>query len=353
MLHSLRHPAAPMHCTLLIPDLLPPAELGAEPCAGLRVPMLATLLARGVTARLPPLAYEDWLCERFGVARENDLPLAALMLQADGGDPARSYWLCAEPIQLRVDRNRLIVAARIKDYTAVEAAELTLALNQHFKIDNIEFCAPTPARWYLRTERAPDLATTPLAQALNRSIKHHLPRGTDALAWHRIMNEAQMLLHTHPVNAAREARGAAAANSIWLWGGGARRTIGASRYTATWGGGAVVRALALATGLTPNELPATGGEWLSAAGAGHHLVVIDAPADALREGDIAGWRERLGAADAQWLQPLANALRHQAIDEIAIVACNRESMLEARVTRANLRRFWRRAQPLATYAHAA
>ena len=344
-----------MLCTLLIPDLLPPAELGAEPCAGLRVPMFATLLARGATARLPPLAIEDWLCERFGVARQNDLPLAALMLQADGGDPARAYWLCAEPIQLRVDRHRLIVAARVTDYTAAEAADLTLALNQHFKVDGVEFCAPTPARWYLRAQRAPDLATTPLAHALNRSVKHHLPRGTDALAWHRIMNEAQMTLHTHPVNAAREARGAAAANSIWLWGGGARPALGASHspYTATWGGGAVVRALALATGLTHHDLPATGGEWLSAASAGHHLVVIDAPAEALREGDIAAWRERLGAADAQWLQPLANALRHKVLDEIAIVACNRESVLEARVTRANLRRFWRRAQPLATYAHAA
>ncbi len=44
-------------------------------------------------------------------------------------------------------------------------------------------------------------------QALNRSVKHHLPQGADALAWHRVMNEAQMILHTHPVNVAREANG--------------------------------------------------------------------------------------------------------------------------------------------------
>jgi hypothetical protein len=121
-----------MHCTLLIPDLLPPSDLGAGPFADLRVPNIGTLLARGETAHRPPLASEDWLCEQFGVPTQPDRPLAALMLQADGGDPLHYYWLCAEPVQLRVDRNRLIVAARVADYTAAEANELVVALNRHF-----------------------------------------------------------------------------------------------------------------------------------------------------------------------------------------------------------------------------
>lgn len=342
-----------MLCTLSIPDLLPPAELGAELSAGVRVPALATLLARGFTACRPPLAHEEWLCANFGVARQHDLPLAPLMLQADNGDPADAFWLCAEPVQLRVDRNRLIVAERIADYSAAETAALLAALNLHFKTDGLEFCAPTPARWYMRAERVPDLTTTPLTHALNRSIKHHLPGGAEALAWHRVMNEAQMILHAHPVNAARETCGAAAANSIWLWGGGTRPAAGASAYTAAWGGGAVVRALALAAGVTHHELPATGAAWLASANGEHHLIVLDAPAEALRAGDVAAWRDQLGAADAQWLAPLAHALRAKAIEEIALVACNRECMLETRVTRADLRRFWRRAQPLATYARAA
>ncbi len=65
---------------------------------------------------------------------------------------------------------------------------------------------------------------------MNRSINSHLPRGDDALAWHRVMNEAQMIMHAHPVTAAREARGAPPANSIWLWGGGTLpRRIAATR----------------------------------------------------------------------------------------------------------------------------
>jgi hypothetical protein len=339
-----------MQFTLLIPDLLPPSELGAEPYADLRVPRLCTLLARGETVSRPPVASEDWLCERFGVARQQDRPLAALMLKADGGEPRQDYWLCAEPIQLRVDRNRLIVAARIADYTAAEAEGLTAALNGHFAADGLEFCAPRPSRWYVRTQSAPALTTTPLMQALNRSVKHHLPQGGDALAWHRVMNEAQMILHTHPVNVAREANGAAVANSIWLWGGGTLPAISRPPYTATWGGGQLMRALAVAGGIAHRELPANGTEWLTVAAAGDHLIVIDAPAEALRDGDVLAWRDRLAAIDAQWAQPLLDALRANIIAGIGIVACNRENLLETAVTGADLRRFWRRVRPLATYA---
>jgi hypothetical protein len=339
-----------MHCTLSIPDLLPPSELGAEPYADLRVPRLCTLLARGETTRRAPLASEDWLCERFGVARQQDLPLAALMLKADGGEPRRDYWLCAEPIQLRVDRNRLIVAARIADYSAAEADDLTAALNSHFRADGLEFCAPGPSRWYVRTQSAPALTTTPLMQALNRSVKHHLPQGADALAWHRVMNEAQMILHMHPVNVAREANGMAVANSIWLWGGGTLPAISTPPYAATWGGGALMRALAVGGGIPHRELPANGAEWRAAAAAGDHLAVIDAPANALRDGDVMTWRERLAGIDAQWIQPLLDALQANTLAGIRIVACNRENLLETAVTGADLRKFWRRARPFATYA---
>ena len=343
-----RHDELPMHCTLLISDLLPPSDLGAGPFADLPVPHISMLLARGETARRPPLASEDWLCGQFGVPTQPDRPLAALMLRADGGDPLHYYWLCAEPVQLRVDRNRLIVAARVADYTAAEANELVAALNRHFSADGLEFIAPTPTRWYARTARAPALTTTPLMQALNRSSSHHLPQGADALAWHGVMNETQMILHAHPVNAEREARGMIAANSIWLWGGGALLAIARPPYTAAWGGGPVLRALTLAAGIAHRELPASGAELLAAAG-GHALAALDAPADALRDGDLAGWHQRVSAIDKEWVHPLLEALRAKTLERLSLVACNHDSLLETTVTRANLGRFWRRPRPLASY----
>ena len=93
-----------MHCTLLIPDLLLPRELGPEPYAGLRTAALATVLARGAVASSAAMPYEEWLCGKFGVARQQDFPVASLMLGADGGDPQRHAWLCADPVNLRASQ---------------------------------------------------------------------------------------------------------------------------------------------------------------------------------------------------------------------------------------------------------
>ena len=339
-----------MHCTLLIPDLLPPGEPGNDAYAGLRTPSLATLLARGNTVMRAALAHEEWLCDRFAVARQQDFPLAAILLKADGGEPEHDYWFCADPIQLRVDRNRLIIAGHAGDFTAAETRELITALNQHFAADNILFCAPTPSRWYLRCERTPQLVTTALTRAMNRSIKHHLPQGDDALAWHRVMNEAQMIMHTHPVTAARETRGAAAANSIWLSGGGTLPANSHSGYAAAWGGERLTNALAGAAGIAHHDLPAGGAAWLAAAPGGHHLLEFGALANALRAGDIAAWRAQIEALDQQWLRPLLDALRAKRIGGLTLAACNHESLLESTVAPADLWRFWRRARPLAAYA---
>jgi hypothetical protein len=339
-----------MHCTLLIPDLLPPPDMGDEPYAKLGVPSLELLFARGDTVAHAPQFVEAWLCDSFGVPRQRDLPLAALMLKADGGDPGPHYWLCADPVQLRVDSSRLIVTGRVDDLTAEETAALITTLNQHFAADGLSFCAPTPARWYLSCARAPQLVTTPLARALNRSVKHHQPRGDDALAWHRIMTEAQMILHAHPVTAAREARGAAAANSLWLWGGGTLPVTSAPQLAAAWGGAHPTRALAAAAGIAHRELPALGADFLAAASAGHHLVVIDAAAAALRNGGIDAWRAQLALLEERWMRPLLTALRTRELSGLTLVACNDDCMLEAKMAREHAWRFWRRTRPLATYA---
>jgi len=339
-----------MRCTLLIPDLLAPVEVGSEVYADLRVPCIETALARGDIVQRAPVTREDWLCERFGVAAQSDRPLAPLMLKADGGVPGNNYWLCAEPVHIRVDRNRLVVAARISDYTAAESGALITALNEHFNRDGLEFCAPVPSRWYVRASTAPRLTTTALREALNRSVDPQLPQGADARAWHRVMNEAQMILHAHPLNAAREERAVVFANSIWLWGGGVMPSIANRPYAAVWGGDHVVHALATAAGIPHHPLPTEGTASLATTPDGDQLVVSEAAGDALREGDVVTWRNQLEAADVQWLQPLIAGVRDGKLPDLMIAACNRDQLLETTVTRAKLRRFWRRPRPLATYA---
>lgn len=343
-----------MRCTLLISDLLLPSACGTDPYQDMRLPMLETLLARGTVVVKPAIERDGWLCRAFGVAKQHDWPVAPLTLAADGVDPQRYYWLRADPVELRMERSRLVLARAVSDLDATESSALIAALNRHFARDGIALLAPFPRRWYLRTDRVPGIATTPLALAATRDVEAHLPQGAAALDWHRVLNEAQMVLHEHAVNVAREARGAATVNSVWLWGGGTAPAIGSLLYHAAWGDDALIRSLAAAAGIARHDLARNGAVWLTAATAvgDNHLLVLDQVSDALRTGGIAAWRERLAMLERDWMAPLASALRAKKISAITLVATNCDNLLEATLTPALWWRLWRHARPLASYARA-
>ena len=74
--------------------------------------------------------------------------------------------------------------------------------------------------WLLRSEEPLQVQTvTPEFAAANPHAEI-LPRGRDAGALRRLMTEMQMLLHEHPVNTQRQARGLPAINAIWIHGEG-------------------------------------------------------------------------------------------------------------------------------------
>src|SRR5256714_9673463 len=205
-----------MHCELYIPDFFPREGLQrADSLAAAE-----TLIARGRRRRAAHVSREAWLFGRFGVPRHRDWPVAPYTLLADGGAPGPHYWMRADPVHLQVGRDSLGLAdSAAFQVSRSESEALVDALNRHFG-QTMLFQPLRPARWDLRLEKAPDVQTTPAAAARGGAIDEKLPSGPDAMRFHALMNEAQMLLHEHPVNAEREARGVPALNSIWFWGGG-------------------------------------------------------------------------------------------------------------------------------------
>ncbi|HKB63767.1 MAG TPA: hypothetical protein VKD03_12920, partial [Burkholderiales bacterium] len=177
-------------------------------------------MARGRRKRIASISPEAWLFGRFGVERQRDWPVAPYTLLADGGAPERHFWMRADPVHLRVGRDSLDLAdSAAFEVSRAESEALVDTLNRHFGRAML-FYSTRPARWYVRLEKAPDMQTTPAAAARGAAIDEKLPSGPDAMRFHALMNEAQMLLHEHPVNAERETRGEPALNSVWFWGGG-------------------------------------------------------------------------------------------------------------------------------------
>src|SRR5260221_12068527 len=205
-----------MHFDLHIPDFF--SAEGVPPAEDLAA--AETLIARGRRRRIASVSPEGWLFGRFGLAKQRDWPVAPYTLLADGGAPERHYWMRADPVHLQVGRDSLGLSdSAAFDVSRAESEALVETLNHHFG-QTMLFYPLRPARWYVRLEKAPDMQTTPAAAARGVAIDEKLPSGPDAMSFHALMNEAQMLLHEHPVNAEREARGEPALNSVWFWGGG-------------------------------------------------------------------------------------------------------------------------------------
>jgi hypothetical protein len=307
---------------------------------------LEALLARG---RFGETRCEDeasWLCGRFGIARQLDWPVATIALYGDGVDPGEEFWLCADPVHLKLHHDQLILlAADSLSIADAEARDLVAALNRHFAVGGWHFVAPHPQRWYLQAPAAPQIRTVSLSCALGRDVNRLLPEGEDRLAWHRLFNEAQMLLHAHPVNAEREQRGALPVNSLWFWGGGRLPTASTS-FQAAQSDGALLRGLCRLAGI---PVMATAGGFGSDAGR-DTLIELQELTVAIARSGLSGWKEALKTLEMRWFAPLAAALRTGAIGRVEIATVFDDRAMTWSTTRGATWKFWKAARPLGSLA---
>lgn len=315
----------------------------------LRLPDLEWLFAHGTLTRSAGCGLEARLLQQFGI--EDALPVACYTQLADGGTADSAYWLRADPVHLQAQRDQLVlVDGAMLDITADEAGALTATLNQHFAQDKLRFIPRHPARWYITLDTAPNLTTHPLPQVAGRAINERLPSGAESLRWNQIINEAQMLLHAHPVNQMRETQGQPAINSVWAWGGGAAQTLEPSPWGGIWADDALARGLAIAARTQVHALPQHATAFLAEAKTGDtHLVVLDGLRRAAWYGDDAAWCEGLARLEENWIKPLLHALRRGTISDITLLALSEHGNLSLSANRSQRWRFWRRRLSLKHY----
>ncbi|WP_410498368.1 hypothetical protein [Chitinibacter sp. S2-10] len=217
---------------LIIPaSLWPDANSRSAVWQGLELPALARLYGKARIARqarntslAPSLTghgFDNYLAQLFGLSQLQHAPQRLAALDGAGEDIDSGFWLCADPVSLRVDRDHLTpIGEPFLNITQSEADELIAALNRLYQPDGYRFIAPQADRWLVRFPAAPTLTFTPIKQALGRNLNDVLPTGEGALKFNALQNEMQMLLYAHPVNDRRDAAGLPLINSVWLWGGG-------------------------------------------------------------------------------------------------------------------------------------
>jgi hypothetical protein len=104
--------------------------------------------------------------------------------------------------------------------TVDESDSLRAAMAPFFEQDGITLHALQPGRWLAHADVFAKLRTASPERVQGRDLAPWMPSTAEAGSLIRLLSEMQMLLYTHPVNDAREARAALTANALWFSGAG-------------------------------------------------------------------------------------------------------------------------------------
>ena len=317
--------------TLLVEDLVNLA--GAIP-AGKSFPSLELLLARGDFRLVPTPGADGQRMSLFGLP-SGDVPVAALTRLADGGGhmPDGRYWLRADAVSQQADMIRVFMTgAGLEGLTGSEQQDVCRCIEQVFEDEGLDYSTGHNGRWSLALESPPGFSFLPLEDALGQNMADALPAEKEARNWRRIMNEAQVALHNHPVNIEKRQSGQVLVNGIWIWGGGfLPDPVADTPFDTAFSAHPVSRGLALLNKTELQELdsfsPAlsmTGGR-----------ILLDWTVESR---DAAVELDRLENLFHDLLKPLRNGSL-----SLLLVGSGGEAW---EIDRKALRRFWRRPAPL-------
>lgn len=338
-----------MHFTLLLPGALVPSGWAVELAGAVQAPCLQARLARAALIsemRAPDSlsggAHLAWLNPRLFAAPGDvgavgadastaPYALAALSGQAPAADAQVFH---ADAVHFGFARDHLVVEA-LDDASEDELAALLQAARAACAEHGAQLLR-AGGRGFLSVAPRWELTTTPGALIFGRSASAVLPKGPDAKRWSRLHNEIQMIWHTHPVNAEREAKGQRAINGLCLSGGGHWRRLPAPGFTALHADAPELQGAAAAAAIAAADAGAAPVD-------GCLLVRADA-FDACVRQDWHTWLGAIARLDA-WLAGRRQDARH-AQDSIDFVLAGRELVRTLRSRPYDALRFWRNA-PLA------
>lgn len=223
---------------LLVPFASPLSEASPGPASAaltdLQAPVLQTLLSR-----LPPAepwhSGDEWSLSppheqalsrlsgwSAGASADGLVPMAAWLALSRGLPGAeRPGWAIVTPTHwnLGTEQVSLFDPAQL-GLDEGTAQRLYADVGELFTSEGYDWHWLSASQWMCRHDELAELPTASLDRVIGRNIDRWLTPDRRARRLRRLQNEAQMLLHSHPLNAQREERGAWTVNSLWCSGTG-------------------------------------------------------------------------------------------------------------------------------------
>jgi len=217
---------------LVIPFASALADDAVQAGGTLALPHLERLLARWAVVEdsgddhdeyALSLPHERLLARLRGwPAQDGLLPFAADAARRDGLSPADgSGWGLITPAHWHVGRDQVnLVDPALLELDEPEARTLFDTLAPLFTELGWTWHWAGPTRWYVSHPSLATLPTASIDRVIGRNVDLWLNDHPGVMLVRRLQSEVQMLLYVHPLNDAREARGAMSVNSFWLGGTG-------------------------------------------------------------------------------------------------------------------------------------
>jgi len=254
--------------------------------------------------------WQSALLEAVGLGgADAHFPSAALTRTGELGEPAAGFWMHAQPLYFAAGMQHLS-AMLLCEHNLVlpsERGALAPTLAEHLQLSGFELAGGHEGEWLVRSANALQFASVSPERAVAMPLEEAMPQGPDAAMLGRLMTELQMLLHEHPVNAQRQARGALPVNALWLHGEGALDLGSLPLCPAlpqAFGHDLYLRGLYRLHDLTVAAPPTDATSLLPLLNASA-VVIVDT--------------DDLDTLESSWLAPLAGALAPRGISQLELV----------------------------------
>ncbi|MFC5475335.1 hypothetical protein [Paraherbaspirillum soli] len=348
-----------IHIDILLPFGLPPPELARDVLRDLKVPALATLLARSNCKRQTfdefarALPHEAWLASQAGLPasapsdseHQSSPPIAVAAMRALGLSVDQGIWFMLHPAHIHVARDHLVLTdLRQVNLTDADARQLFDVAIPLFEEAGRSLVYGNANTWFMRADDWHDLRTSTPDATCGHNIDIWMPQGEGERAWRKLQNEVQMAWFTHPLNQQREARGLQSVNSLWLWGGSAAAPLPST-------GQATYREVFSPAGMSSGWLAAFGqfaatavadcraGDIVSAAPQ-HGLLILDQLIQPALTAEWSSWLQQLRTLESDWFAPLLQALQSGKLDRLSLVFTDNTRITASTASRLSLKKFW-------------
>ncbi len=271
-----------------------------------------------------------FLLKSFAVEQQQDWPTGPLAALAQEIDSQSEYFFLAHLVHLDLRTDYFSLQA-LPDVSTEHSDAVIDSLNMHFQDRGLHF-APTsvPNVMLMSSSSLPLIHTHHIAQVWGKDVRAYLPDGEDALHWRMMLNEMQMLLHEHPVNAQREENRQQPINSVWIEGGGRLPNRSMRQNTVLMSQQDVVRGLAR----------------LSAC---EHLDLVHSFADLEYHDHLVIFMQAHKQIEQLWFEPLLEALRGATVKKLNLHFAVAEYTFTLSLRPFDVWKVWRRKKPLLHY----